>query len=660
MTTLARIALPDYLDARQTARRRDRLIIIGSLVLAALCFAGAGLLLAPMNQVRKEQQLILDPTQFKGLPPDIELLGKLGTFRALAIDWAFIRAERLKEEGKDYESYQLASLLCRLQPRFASVWDFNAWNMAYNISVNYYTPEARWKWVRNGMELLRDQGIPYNPRNVSLYKSLAFIFWHKIGDFLDDQHMNYKRALACEMERVLGAPVVALTSEETIEPIRRIAEAPDDLESLYAADPEAQRLAAALTRLDLPPDRRLLDHVARYVRPELTAAELVAEGETPTDAQLKLRQQNDLLRDPARAAALDALLATLRKMTLVNDYHMDPAFMVELMGQFGPIDWRTAWGHALYWSAKGDVQSKGYYNTNPNDEMNTVRFIFIALREGYSRGRMVLTPDFDDPFRSYIDFTPDIRFIPYLYDAYMKFGKEQFGDRPDFIEGTPGPNYWSGFVTDMHNWIQLLWLEGGEANLTRAEEYYRWLRINNPHPDGRPQERYLQPLRDFAMGNLKQQMQTYRQASMLIGKFIGKALTDLALGNVQAALTSMQHARESWREYHSELGLDRVDRRRLQPFNVMVGDQLVSYMTLDQIPAIYKARLWKRLADEGDSKKIAWDRIRPYLDHLCAAQSPPWNIEKAFPEPPGMEAFRESGVATFHDPDVDFEEGERK
>lgn len=661
MTTLQRLAMPEYLDARQAAQRKDRLIIAGSLMLAVLCLVGAGFLLTPMNKVRAEQQLILDPEQFAGLPPDIELLGKLGTFRALAIDWAFIRAERLKEEGKDYESYQLASLLCRLQPRFPTVWDFNAWNMAYNISVNYYTPEARWKWVKNGMELLRDQGIPYNPRNVSLYKSLAFIFWHKIGDFLDDQHINYKRAWGCEMERVLGAPVVALTTEDTIAPIRRIAGAPLDLADLYAENPEAEALAARLTELGLTPDRRLLDHAARYLRPELTAEQLVAEGSEVTTEQINLQEQNALLRDPAHEAALADLLATVRHITLANDYHMDPAFMVELMEQFGPIDWRTAWAHSLYWSARGDVQAKGFFNTNPNDEMNTVRFIFFALREGYSRGHMVLTPNFEDPFQSHIDFTPDIRFIPYCHDAYMKYGKEQFGDRPDFIEGTPGPNYWSGFITDMHNWVQLLWLEGGQANLAKAEEYYRWLRVNNPHPDGQPQERYMQPLRDFAIGNLKEQMQTYRQASMLIGKFIAKAFRDLALGNVQSARTSARNAMEFWREYHAEvIAIDRVDRRKLQPFNVMMGDQLAAYMMDETNAPIYKARLWDRLAVKSVPKKVAWDRIVPYLDELCAKQTPPWDRNKAFPEPPDMEKFREEGVPTFHDNELDFDEGTRK
>lgn len=144
------------------------------------------------------------PRQITGLPPDLALLGKLGTFRALAIDWAFIRADRLKEEGKYYEAYELHDTICKLAPRFPKVWVHAAWNMAYNISVAQYTPEARWQWVSNGIKVLRDGGIHYNPKSVTLYKELTWIYWHKIGDFLDDEHLNYKKALAVEMEAVLG------------------------------------------------------------------------------------------------------------------------------------------------------------------------------------------------------------------------------------------------------------------------------------------------------------------------------------------------------------------------------------------------------------------------------------------------------------------------
>ena len=159
-------ALPEHLAARRSAKRREWGVQACGVLVAVTCFIGAGLFIGPVNEIRKEHQLVIDPETIKGLPPDIALLGKLGTFRALAIDWASIRADRLKEEGKTYEALQLHLTVCNLAPRFPAVWVNAAWNMAYNISVSQYSPEARWQWVQNGIKLLRDKGIQYNPKSV--------------------------------------------------------------------------------------------------------------------------------------------------------------------------------------------------------------------------------------------------------------------------------------------------------------------------------------------------------------------------------------------------------------------------------------------------------------------------------------------------------------
>ncbi|MEK7756273.1 MAG: hypothetical protein AAB385_03585, partial [Planctomycetota bacterium] len=117
-----RYSLPEHLAARRAAQRSEWVVQTIAVSVAVVCFTLAGLLIGPVNTIRKERQLVIDPATIKGLPPDIALLGKLGTFRALAIDWASIRAERLKEEGKTYEAMQLHETVCALAPRFPKVW----------------------------------------------------------------------------------------------------------------------------------------------------------------------------------------------------------------------------------------------------------------------------------------------------------------------------------------------------------------------------------------------------------------------------------------------------------------------------------------------------------------------------------------------------------
>ena len=635
---VARYTLPAHLAARRTARKRERTVQVVGLLVALVCFASAGFLIRPVNDIRKERQLVIDPQSIKGLPPTIALLGKLATFRALAIDWAAIRAERLKEEGKDYEALQLHKTVCALAPRFPKLWVYAGWNMAYNISVNQYTPEERWQWVLNGITILRDEGIQYNPRSVTLYKELAWIYWHKIGDFLDDHHLSYKRALAVEMEKALGAPPVTLDTGEYLSWFRRIVDAPRNLDRFIESDPEIREMVAALDKVGLAPDHSLLEFVARNIRPELRLEDLVA-GDRPPETLNERRLA--LLTDAKREEAVERLLAAVRSQILREKYKFDLDWMFKLMAEdYGPLDWRNAASHSLYWSSYGDHVAKGVARTDETDAMNTARFVFFSLQNLITRGRMILYPDFDDPFSSYIEMTPDIRLIPYLYETYMRLGKEQFGDDPRYIEGTPGPNFMNGFVTNMEQWIHLLYFEGGQQNLEMAENFYAWLRQNNPHPDGSTQERYTQPLDHFVMGQILSQLDTWRAAAAIVRQFSRRALKLYSLGQTQQALGAMVLARKAYDYWMDPTAGDINERRKLQPPEIMLRDEIIAFIQDPRIQPLFKARLWNNLPLR--QRQMAYDTIAPFVVKLCSEQQPPWSIERAFPEPPGMRQFRQS------------------
>jgi hypothetical protein len=76
--------------------------------------------------------------------------------------------------------------------------------MAYNISVKFRDPYDRWRWVQRGIELLRDEGLKYNPKEALIYRELGWFFQHKMGQNLDDAHLVYKFEWAKEMTRALG------------------------------------------------------------------------------------------------------------------------------------------------------------------------------------------------------------------------------------------------------------------------------------------------------------------------------------------------------------------------------------------------------------------------------------------------------------------------
>lgn len=128
----------------------------------------------------------------------------LGGFRGLISNMLWIRASQLQEEDKFFEMAQLADWITKLEPHFDQVWVYQAWNMAYNISVKFKDFSDRWRWVRRGISLLRDEGLQYNPDSVLIHRELAWFFQHKMGANLDDANMYYKQEWADEMAKIFG------------------------------------------------------------------------------------------------------------------------------------------------------------------------------------------------------------------------------------------------------------------------------------------------------------------------------------------------------------------------------------------------------------------------------------------------------------------------
>ena len=128
----------------------------------------------------------------------------LGGFRGLIANALWVRAMELQDEDKYFEKVQLADWITKLQPHFTTVWVVQAWDMAYNISIKFSDPRDRWQWVQRGIELLRDEGLKYNPDETMIYRELAWFFHHKMGQDLDDAHLYFKAQWAREMETVLG------------------------------------------------------------------------------------------------------------------------------------------------------------------------------------------------------------------------------------------------------------------------------------------------------------------------------------------------------------------------------------------------------------------------------------------------------------------------
>ncbi len=338
----------------------------------------AGLQLDYINSQRSEMKLITNEP-LENAPPSLAFLTvALGAFRGLIVDVLWLRVDSLKQEGQFFDAKQLAEWISALQPRFAEVWEFHAWNMAYNISVAIPAtrPEQRWRWVKNGYELLRDKGIPLNPKAMLLYRELARIFQHKIGGVTDKAHKYYKLQLAESMTPLLGPADNAF--------FKSLAEAPMTWEEMIQ-DPNIVPIIEALQSAD-----------DAFEDEEAFVPNYLSLRQTPARYKPQAFEVIDIYRNTSALKNLDIFA---KAWQLRHQWKMDPKLMHELNQKFGPIDWedpnvhmpldwRLADAHAIYWAAKGlQRASQQEYSVA---EAHTDRIINHSLQNLYRAGKMFI------------------------------------------------------------------------------------------------------------------------------------------------------------------------------------------------------------------------------------------------------------------------------
>lgn len=128
-----------------------------------------------------------------------------GVFRAVAIDYLWIRAMGLRERGRFFEAQALARMVAELQPRLPSAWTFLANSLAYDVTAAL-PAEERYPWVLAGLELLLGPGLERNPQSPAIYREVSWIFYHKIGLDSDDAAPLYRSELARAFEAARDAP----------------------------------------------------------------------------------------------------------------------------------------------------------------------------------------------------------------------------------------------------------------------------------------------------------------------------------------------------------------------------------------------------------------------------------------------------------------------
>lgn len=295
-------------------------------------------------------------------PPEVAVpTVLLGAFRGLVVDYLWLRAVRLEEEGKFYEAKDLAEWISSLEPRLEQVWSFQAHGLAYNLSAASDDPEERYKWINAGIELLRDRGIKLNPRAPELYFMLSRIYSDKIGGPFDDYQLFFKRYLALELVRGFG-------------PLGQDA----DLEALVAATDVLDAQAAALLA-------------------ELKAAGLDLDA-TKGAWDEALAKAPRRVRELVKQSDQDAVkrLRAHFRVKWVRQVGLDPKKCLDLEQRYGPLEWRGCDALSLYWAVEGVKAAEKLGPQRAKRESRRLERLAInSVKHAVRRGRLMLLPDGD-------------------------------------------------------------------------------------------------------------------------------------------------------------------------------------------------------------------------------------------------------------------------
>ena len=123
----------------------------------------------------------LSQTQLGQIDPTSETI-KLATFGlrgvAALVLWEKANDYKMKEDWANFAA--TLNQIIKVQPHFISVWIHQAWNMSYNVSVEFDDYRERYRWVIKGINYLK-QGIKYNKNEPRLVWETGWTISQKIG-----------------------------------------------------------------------------------------------------------------------------------------------------------------------------------------------------------------------------------------------------------------------------------------------------------------------------------------------------------------------------------------------------------------------------------------------------------------------------------------------
>jgi hypothetical protein len=631
--------------------RRDTKIQALAALIMALCMSVAGVMATRLAASAGRNHLVYSDTAESGEPPEVALGIAMGAFRGVFVNFLWIRANNLKEAGRHYEAVELAKAITRLQPRFPQVWVFHAWNLSYNISVMTQTASERWRWVRAGIGLLRDEAIPANPNDLLLHKELAYIYLHKIQGITDDANQFYKRQMAKEWQIVLGPPPAPdrkdrsreMAIKKYVDWLQPLVDAPATLDEVIAAQPLVRTLIDRLEKeVGDPLDTQFLTRLEMHHALNSSGrrdAVLTMMG--PKHAAFSA-----IYLDKQFEPAFAALVPYIRRNVLRDLYKMDPRIMIRYTQKYGPIDWRHPCAHALYWSALGVERAETRWteqNKRDFDFVNADRMTFQAVQELWRSGEIYFSflDSLDDSRYTFYLAAPNVHFIQTYDDILSEVVSRSAFDTKDKAFSF----YNAGYENFMKDAIRFYYRRGQTNEAARLKsKLARWegQNLNDPMRA----EHFSMPLDEFVMWDLGDRATSPNVANAeIMSSLMGAYVTGLLAGDDELFRQQFQYA-QKFHAYYVEkqsrqtIADPSVNRMEVfdRNFSMLAGivlGQFAVQLDLDQAETLYATA-------PVELRRFAYDllanRFKNDLDAVTVRGAR--KFDEVFPEPPDMDLHR--------------------
>ena len=137
---------------------------------------GSGGRLARLRKTYQLGESTLGDVDPSSATMNLVLLG----LRGVAADLLWMKAIDYKEQKDWAKLRSTVDSIVLLQPHFVQVWQFQGWNLAYNVSAEWDSVKDRYYWVKEGGKFIR-KGSERNEQTPELYWYNGDILGKKIG-----------------------------------------------------------------------------------------------------------------------------------------------------------------------------------------------------------------------------------------------------------------------------------------------------------------------------------------------------------------------------------------------------------------------------------------------------------------------------------------------